>query len=146
MTREVVLPLASHRLSGTQEPPGITEGPAGEPDLCLPVSLLRQSGILPYLEALAERPASLTSVCYVHLVPDVALSLLWLTMIGAAGFELRRDVPARAFGAVRAATRLIQILCAQFLLLASLVVETWALQDLNPRQLGPKPSTLSRLS
>lgn len=24
--------------------------------------------------------------------------------------------------------------------------ELWALQDLNPRQLGPKPSTLSRLS
>jgi len=25
-------------------------------------------------------------------------------------------------------------------------VKEWALQDLNPRQLGPKPSTLSRLS
>jgi hypothetical protein len=24
--------------------------------------------------------------------------------------------------------------------------EVWALQDLNPRQLGPKPSTLSKLS
>lgn len=26
------------------------------------------------------------------------------------------------------------------------VAKSWALQDLNPRQLGPKPSTLSRLS
>jgi len=54
-----VLPLASHRLSGTQEPPGVTERAAREPDLGLLVSLLRQPGICPHLEALAERPAGL---------------------------------------------------------------------------------------
>lgn len=31
-------------------------------------------------------------------------------------------------------------------LAVQLVAEPWALEDLNPRQLGPKPSTLSKLS
>ena len=34
----------------------------------------------------------------------------------------------------------------ELVLVSKRVVCEWALQDLNPRQLGPKPSTLSRLS
>ena len=60
-------------------------------------------------------------------------------MMGAAGFEPEQDLAPlglagfESFADTSGSSR-------------PLVAQKWALQDLNPRQLGPKPSTLSGLS
>ena len=60
-------------------------------------------------------------------------------MMGAAGFEPEQDLAPLGLAG-------FESLADTSGSSRPLVAQKWALQDLNPRQLGPKPSTLSRLS
>jgi hypothetical protein len=67
--------------------------------------------------------------------------------MGAAGFEPKEDVPARSLRSLRGLRlpgfkSFADMICSS----RPFVAKLWALQDLNPRHLGPKPSALSKLS